>query len=55
MTQKQKIILDNLKIYDQNFYNKGITLVCGIDEAGRGPLMRTCCCSELVLCQKIHI
>ena len=25
-------------ILDQNYYNRGIQLLCGVDEAGRGPL-----------------
>jgi len=28
----------NLKKFDQTFLNKSIKLVCGVDEAGRGPL-----------------
>ena len=30
--------LNNLKKYEENLYNEGIKFICGIDEAGRGPL-----------------
>ena len=30
--------LTNLKKFETNLYNEGNTLICGIDEAGRGPL-----------------
>lgn len=30
--------LTNLKKYEENLYNEGNKLICGVDEAGRGPL-----------------
>ena len=30
--------LTNLKRYEENLYNEGLKYICGIDEAGRGPL-----------------
>ena len=30
--------LTNLKKFETNLYNEGNKLICGIDEAGRGPL-----------------
>ena len=30
--------LTNLRKFETNLYNEGNTLICGIDEAGRGPL-----------------
>lgn len=30
--------LKNLKRYEENLYKEGYQLICGIDEAGRGPL-----------------
>lgn len=30
--------LNNLKKFEENLYNEGNKLICGIDEAGRGPL-----------------
>ena len=38
MTEKESIRLDNLKRFEQNLYDEGNKLICGIDEAGRGPL-----------------
>lgn len=39
MKEKEEQRLDILKNYEQNLYKKGYKLICGIDEAGRGPLM----------------
>lgn len=38
MKEKEEERLNNLKRYEENLYNKGIKYICGIDEAGRGPL-----------------
>lgn len=38
MNEKEELRLDNLKKYEDNLYAKGYKLICGIDEAGRGPL-----------------
>lgn len=38
MNEKESERLDNLKKYEANLYNEGYKLICGIDEAGRGPL-----------------
>ena len=38
MTEKESIRLDNFKRFEQNLYDEGNKLICGIDEAGRGPL-----------------
>lgn len=38
MTDKEKERLINLKKYEENLYKEGYHLICGIDEAGRGPL-----------------
>lgn len=38
MNEKEKQRLDSLKKYEANLYNEGYKLICGIDEAGRGPL-----------------
>ena len=38
MKEKEEERLDNLKKYEENLYNEGYKCICGIDEAGRGPL-----------------
>ena len=38
MTEKESIRLDNLKRFENNLYDEGNKYICGIDEAGRGPL-----------------
>lgn len=38
MTDKEKERLINLKKFEENLYKEGYHLICGIDEAGRGPL-----------------
>ena len=38
MTDKESLRLDELKQFEENLYNdEGCKLICGIDEAGRGP------------------
>ena len=38
MKEKEEERLDNLKKDEENLYNEGYKFICGIDEAGRGPL-----------------
>lgn len=38
MKEKEEERLINLKKYEENLYNEGLKYICGIDEAGRGPL-----------------
>lgn len=38
MINKQKMDFDNYK-YERNLNKKGIKLICGVDEVGRGPLI----------------
>ena len=38
MKEKEIERLTNLKKYEENLYNEGLKYICGIDEAGRGPL-----------------
>lgn len=35
--------------YEQNAINKGFTAVCGVDEAGRGPLAGPVCAAAVIL------
>ena len=36
--EKELERLTNLKSMEKELYNKGFEYICGIDEAGRGPL-----------------
>lgn len=38
MKENEEERLTNLKKYEENLYNEGVKYICGIDEAGRGPL-----------------
>ncbi len=38
MKEKELERLNKLKQIEQDFHNKGVKYICGIDEAGRGPL-----------------
>lgn len=35
--------------YEQNAYNNGFSAVCGVDEAGRGPLAGPVCAAAVIL------
>ena len=38
MKEKEQLRLEKLKEIEKELYNKGVGKICGIDEAGRGPL-----------------
>ena len=38
MKEKEAIRLNELKKYEDDLHKKGYNYICGIDEAGRGPL-----------------
>ena len=38
MTEKEETRLLKLKEIEEGIYNEGANYICGIDEAGRGPL-----------------
>ena len=38
MKEKEELRLNELKKMEQGYFDKGIEYLCGIDEAGRGPL-----------------
>lgn len=45
----------NMWAIEQGFYEKGITLVCGVDEAGRGPLAGPVCAAAVILPANVDI
>ncbi len=45
MKEKEEERLNLLKEEENKLYESGkVQYICGIDEAGRGPLARACCC-----------
>lgn len=45
----------NLWQYEEKYYSQGIKLVCGVDEAGRGPLAGPVCAAAVILPDHIEI
>ena len=41
--------------YEHKYYDKGFELVCGIDEAGRGPLAGPVCAAAVILPKNVDI
>ena len=34
---------------EQDYFNRGIKIICGVDEAGRGPLAGPVCAAAVIL------
>ena len=34
---------------ENEIYDSGVSLICGVDEAGRGPLCGPVCCAAVIL------
>lgn len=47
MTEKEVLRLTKLKEIEEEIYISGAKYICGIDEAGRGPLARSGCSCKL--------
>lgn len=46
---------NNMWQIEQSFFDKGIQLICGVDEAGRGPLAGPVCAAAVILPANIQI
>ena len=45
----------NMWDIEQTYYDRGIQLVCGVDEAGRGPLAGPVCAAAVILPPNVDI
>ena len=45
----------NLLKYEQELYKNNITLIAGVDEAGRGPLVGPVVAAAVILPQNYHL
>ncbi len=45
----------NLWLFEEKYYEQGLKLVCGVDEAGRGPLAGPVCAAAVILPAYIDI
>lgn len=45
----------NMWAIEQEYYDQGYTLICGVDEAGRGPLAGPVCAAAVILPKNIEI
>ncbi len=45
----------NMWEIEQNYFSKGIELICGVDEAGRGPLAGPVCAAAVILPPMLEI
>jgi len=45
----------NMWAYEQELFDQGLTLVCGVDEAGRGPLAGPVCAAAVILPANLEI
>lgn len=55
ISEKETIRLDKMLEYERDLYNKGYKLICGIDEAGRGPLCGPVVAAAVILKKDDHI
>lgn len=45
----------NMWEYEQKYYSQGVQYICGVDEAGRGPLAGPVCAAAVILPPEIDI
>ena len=47
--------MENLWIIENEIYDQGIDIICGVDEAGRGPLAGPVCAAACILPRNLEI
>ena len=47
--------LDNMRVYENYAYENGYKFVCGVDEAGRGPLCGPVVAAAVILPKDVHL
>lgn len=47
--------LDDMRKYEEELYKKGLNYICGVDEAGRGPLSGPVVAAAVILPKDAHI
>ena len=55
MDKKEIERLDNMRVYENCAYEKGYNYVCGVDEAGRGPLCGPVVAAAVILPKDMHL
>ncbi len=49
--EKEKLRLSRMSTYERELWGKGLSLVAGVDEAGRGPLAGPVVAAAVILCK----
>ena len=55
ISEKELVRLDKMLEYERKLYSKGYEYICGIDEAGRGPLCGPVVAAAVILRKDDHI
>ncbi len=55
MDKKEIERLDNMRVYENQAYEKGYEFICGVDEAGRGPLCGPVVAAAVILDKDAHL
>ena len=45
----------NMWLIEESLYERGISMICGVDEAGRGPLAGPVCAAAVILPKDLEI
>lgn len=55
LSEKETLRLDKMLEYEKDLYTKGYTYICGVDEAGRGPLCGPVVAAAVILKKDAHL